>query len=157
VKISETPYSARPIDSLLQVEYYHLQKTIEDFDIRALTIKAWSVSFGLAAIVTAIASRANLIFLLASAGGIVFWLLEAYWKSFQLGYCARINAIENHFAGRTEVLTPHQISTSWREWWVGEPWLNRLRPAVWLHVALPHLIVAFGGLLTYLLHVFHLL
>jgi len=31
------------VDAALQAEYLHLQKTIEDFDARALTIKAWSV------------------------------------------------------------------------------------------------------------------
>ena len=32
------------LDAALQTEYLHLQKTIEDFDGKAMTIKAWSVT-----------------------------------------------------------------------------------------------------------------
>jgi hypothetical protein len=39
-----------PLFAALQAEYLQLQKTIEDFDARALTIKAWSVTFGLTAL-----------------------------------------------------------------------------------------------------------
>jgi len=31
-------------DDLLKEEYFHLQDTVEDFDQKALTIKAWSVT-----------------------------------------------------------------------------------------------------------------
>jgi hypothetical protein len=33
------------LTSALQTEYFHLQKTIEEFDGKAMTIKAWSVTF----------------------------------------------------------------------------------------------------------------
>lgn len=42
------------VDAALQAEYLHLQKTIEDFDARALTIKAWSVTFGLVVFASAL-------------------------------------------------------------------------------------------------------
>jgi hypothetical protein len=35
-------------NSLLVQEYMQLQKTVEDFDARALTIKAWCVTFSAA-------------------------------------------------------------------------------------------------------------
>jgi len=35
-------------NALLAQEYLQLQKTVEDFDARALTIKAWSVTFSAA-------------------------------------------------------------------------------------------------------------
>src|SRR5450755_915315 len=82
--------ASSPIDAALQVEYYHLQKTIEDFDGRALTIKAWSVTFGFASLVGAFASKARLVFVIAAVGALLFWLLEAFWKSFQLGYYERV-------------------------------------------------------------------
>lgn len=34
----------------LLAEYLHLQKAVEDMDARAVTIKAWSISFSLAAV-----------------------------------------------------------------------------------------------------------
>jgi hypothetical protein len=91
----------------LQAEYYHLQKTIEDFDGRALTIKAWSVTFGLASLVGAFVSRASLVFLIAAAGAALFWLLESFWKAFQLGYYARIEKIEAHHLPGTHKVTPN--------------------------------------------------
>ena len=94
------PYSPKPNDAALQVEYYHLQKTIEDFDARAITIKAWSVSFGLASLVGAFASKSHLVFLLAATGAALFWLLEAFWKSFQLGYFLRVKQLEVTFVPR---------------------------------------------------------
>ena len=45
----------------LQAEYLHLQKVIEDFDGRALTIKAWSVTFSLVTIAGFFAPK-NLLF-----------------------------------------------------------------------------------------------
>lgn len=45
------------LNEALQAEYLHIQRAIVDFDARALTIKAWSVSFGLVAIGGAFASH----------------------------------------------------------------------------------------------------
>ena len=142
-------YSPKAVDAALQVEYYHLQKTIEDFDARAITIKAWSVTFGLASLGGAFASKANLVFLLAAAGALLFWLLEAFWKAFQLGYYARVEQIEAHFRGGDEVQFPHQVSSTWQVWWESESWWVLGRTALWVHVALPHAFVVLGGILAY--------
>jgi uncharacterized membrane protein len=138
-----------PIDGSLQAEYYHLQKTIEDFDGRVLTIKAWSVTFGLASLVGAFASKGQLVFLIASAGALMFWLLEALWKSFQLGYYERVEQIERHFRGEAELDSAHQISTTWQQWWESESWWVLAKVAMWVHVALPHLFVVIAGLACY--------
>jgi len=139
------------IDAALQAEYYHLQKTIEDFDGRALTIKAWSVTFGLVALVGAFASKAHVAFLFAAAGGAMFWLLEAFWKSFQLVYYARVEEIEAHFRRDPEktLTTAHQISTTWQVWWESETWWVLARVGSWVHVALPHAFVVVAGVLCY--------
>jgi len=80
-------------DQALQAEYLHLQKTIEDFDGRALTIKAWSISFSMASIAGALAGGSHAILLVAGASAILFWLLEAGWKAFQYVYYRRAHAI----------------------------------------------------------------
>ena len=139
-----------PIDAALQAEYYQLQKTIEDFDGRVLTIKAWSVTFGLASVVGAFVSKASLVFLIAAAGAGLFWLLESFWKTFQLGYYARVEKIEAHFREELALDAPHQISTAWQEWWEGESWWVLGRTAIWVHVALPHAFVVVSGLLCYM-------
>jgi hypothetical protein len=131
------------------VEYYHLQKTIEDFDSRALTIKAWSVTFGLVALVGAFASKAQIAFLFAAAGAAMFWLLESFWKSFQLGYYERVEQLESHFRGEVQLTVPHQITATWQEWWESQSWWVLGRTAVWVHVALPHAFVVVAGLACY--------
>jgi len=146
---SSSPQSSSSIDAALQAEYYHLQKTIEDFDGRALTIKAWSVTFGLASLVGAFASKSQLVFLIAAVGALLFWLLEAFWKAFQLGYYARVQQIEAHFRGEEILRTPHQVSATWQAWWESESWWILARTAVWVHVAVPHAFVAIAGILAY--------
>lgn len=141
--------ASSPIDAALQVEYYYLQKTIEDFDGRALTIKAWSVTFGFASLVAAFASKERLVFVIAAVGALLFWLLEAFWKSFQLGYYERVWQIEAHFRHERLLDTPHQVSSTWQAWWQGESWWILARTAVWIHVALPHVFVVLVGLLGY--------
>lgn len=63
------------LNAVLQASICILQRTIEDFDGRALFIKAWSVTFGLVAIVGAFASHAAGVFLVASLSACLFWLL----------------------------------------------------------------------------------
>ncbi len=60
-----------------QAEYFHLQKTVEDFDGKALTIKAWSITFNMAVLVGAFTSHASAVLLIASAASLMFWVLEA--------------------------------------------------------------------------------
>ena len=89
------------LDSALQTEYLHLQKTIEDFDGKAMTIKAWSVTFSFSVIVGAFASHAPAVLLVAAVSSLLFWFLETMWKTFQLGYYERAAQIEAHFRGES--------------------------------------------------------
>jgi hypothetical protein len=58
----------------LRTEYLHLQKTVEDFDSKALTIKAWSVTFSLAVLVGAFTSHSKLVVLVAAIASALFWV-----------------------------------------------------------------------------------
>ena len=78
----------------LQAEYLHLQRVIEDFDARALTIKAWSITFSLAAIGGGFASGAAEMFLVSGFSALLFWYIEAMWKTFQYAYHERSSRIE---------------------------------------------------------------
>ncbi|MCE1247363.1 MAG: hypothetical protein LWY06_12020 [Firmicutes bacterium] len=140
---------------LLESEYLHLQKVIEEFDGRALTIKAWSVSFSLAAITGAFVSKAKPVFLIASLSSVVFWLIEALWKSFQQAYFLRINEIEKYF--ENEVLgppVPFQISKSWKQSWTKDLLQKLIRYMFWLHVCLPHIVICILGIILYFTIVF---
>lgn len=135
----------------LQAEYLHLQKVIEDFDGRALTIKAWSITFSLVALVGAFASHAAAVFLVSSISALLFWFIEGSWKTFQYAYYERSGDIEEYFRGKKKIEAPFQIGTSWfRGWQSGGA--DRLKKIFfWPHIALPHVIVAFLGLLLFLL------
>jgi len=73
-------------DDLLKEEYFHLQDTVEDFDQKALTIKAWSVTLSMAGFGVAFTKSAPSILLLAALASLLFWVTEALWKSFQRAY-----------------------------------------------------------------------
>jgi uncharacterized membrane protein len=158
---------------LLKDEYLQLQKTIEDFDARTLTIKAWSVSFSLIALAGAFVSHAAVVLLVASVSSCLFWFIEGFWKRFQLAYYSRTGKIESYFAGEVEDIVPMQIGWSWYHAYTSEdkrPLLlfkskDKIRllrskskdrihfPIMfWPWVALPHAYVFLLGLLLYMLH-----
>jgi hypothetical protein len=138
-----------PLFAALQAEYLQLQKTIEDFDARALTIKAWSVTFGLTALAGAFASHSRVVFLIASSSAALFWYLETTWKVFQQAYYSRSAQLEQHFRGETRLEDPFQISSAWYNAWSRMERREYWRVALWPHVALPHAIVVATGLVLY--------
>jgi hypothetical protein len=68
--------------SMLKDEYLLLQKFYEDFDARIVTIKGWSATIGMAAIGGGF-YQTHYLWLFGAAVAVVFWLVEALWKSFQ--------------------------------------------------------------------------
>lgn len=137
-------------NEVLVQEYFQLQKIVEDFDRKALTIKAWSVTLSAAAIVAAYVEDAPTVLLVASGSALVFWLIEAVWKVNQQAFYKRIRQIENHFNGTYELSSPLQIATAWSAAW-RERGRDRfaLRVMWWSHVALPHIVVAMAGLILF--------
>ena len=69
--------------NLLEKEYFHLQTLVESFDAKSLTIKAWSVSLAIAVLSSGAFSKTINVFLYAAMAALLFWLIEAYWKTFQ--------------------------------------------------------------------------
>ena len=83
-------------DEHLSKEYPRLQQVIEDFDSKALTIKAWSVTLSAAGIVTAFSQGKATILPTSAASALIFWLVEAMWKASQQAYYRRIREIEKY-------------------------------------------------------------
>ncbi|VVP24328.1 hypothetical protein PS862_04020 [Pseudomonas fluorescens] len=145
------------LNAALQAEYLHLQKTIEDFDSRALTIKAWSVTFGLVSIAGAFASHSYIPFLISSMSTAIFWLLETQWKLFQICYSSRSSLIEEHFRGKAKVEHPFQIGSSWSTAWKAIRTQKLKQVPLWPHVALPHAFVMILGILLFFLSITHVI
>ncbi len=140
---------------LLVKEYFHIQDTIESFDSKALTIKAWSVTLSMAGVGTAYVEDKHEVLLLASFSGLLFWLIEGLWKTFQYAYYARIYEIEKHFAEETTGLATPRISTSWLQSWRRGGRTRLVKVLLWPHVLLPHAAVFIGGIILYVLPIIH--
>ena len=131
---------------LLLAEYLQLQRTVEDFDGRALTIKAWSVTLSAAGLGAAYVHSQPFVLVISGASALLFWLVEASWKVNQQAYYLRIRDIESAMKTNSPAIAPLQIATAWSLSW-HKNWkdLKLLRAMVWLHVWLPHVPVAIGA------------
>ena len=136
-------------DSLLKDEYLYIQSLIGNFDGRMLTIKAWSVSFSLAALGSAFATHTDKVLLIASLSALMFWIIEGLWKTFQYAHYDRSGKLENYFAGKRKNLNPMQIGTSWYTQWKKGGNKRLFRIMGWPHVYLPHGVVFLLGIMLY--------
>ena len=137
----------------LKQEYLQLQQTVEGFDARVLTIKAWSVTFSMMALVGAFAAHAPPALLIAVFGSCLFWWIECMWKVSQYAFYQRINVLEDFFAGRCAPPAPFQIGRSWYERWSRIGARKMCRILIWPRVALPHAAVALVGFAAFVLAV----
>jgi hypothetical protein len=137
---------------LLKDEYLQLERCILEFDGRALTIKAWSVTFSLVAVGGAFAGRAPAVLLLAAFGSVMFWTIEGMWKTCQYAFYERINEIEDYFAGKGKAPQPLQIGRAWYRRWSGLGARKFLCILGWPRVALPHALVGLLGVALFALH-----
>ena len=155
-------------EELLKEEYFQLQKTIEDFDGRTLTIKAWSVTFSATGLGLAYELSRPELLLVAAASAWVFWLIEAAWKVHQRAFYRRVDQIEDWFGGRKLSSPPEegkkpkdgepkagppaplQILNQWRASYRGESWWELwVKPSFGLGVLLPHFLVTAAGIYLY--------
>ena len=145
------------LNDWLAQEYLLLQKTVEDFDARALTIKAWSVTFSAAGLGLAYQQHNRILLLIAALSAVIFWIVEAVWKMHQRAFYARIREIEAHFAlvGHGS-FAPFQILRSWQTSFGGGAGADegglrgRLAVPFFAGVMLPHVVVALAGVALYL-------
>lgn len=135
---------------LLKEEYFQLQKIIEDFDGKSLTIKAWSVTLSAAALVAAYVEAKPFALLVASGSAIAFWIVEAFWKAMQQAFYVRLRQIELWMRGDPQPIDPLQITTAWGTAWEAEGRiLKTLHTVIWPHVFMPHLAIAIAGIVLH--------
>lgn len=148
----------------LAQEYLFLQKTIEEFDARALTIKAWSVTFSAAGLGLAYQQHNKVLLLVAAGSALAFWVVDAVWKYHQRAFYPRVFAIERWFAARAPdpAAAPFQVNTNWQSEF-GRGVLDRIQTrrvdSLWkayaipffVGVMMPHAAVFGAGVALYLL------
>jgi hypothetical protein len=149
-----TPHSLQADEEFLRQEYFRLQETVEKFDEKALTIKAWSVTLSMAGIGAAFLHKLPVLLFLSGLASLLFWLIEASWKTFQQAYYPRIKEIESLMSG--EVVkhpTSPFIARSWSDaWHLGRRDRLMLRILFWPHVLLPHALVSVVGIASWVLN-----
>jgi hypothetical protein len=137
--------------TLLRDEYLLLQNFYENFDTRIVTIKGWSATVGMAAIGGGFYQTHHL-WLFGAAASVIFWLIEALWKSFQYMYSPRIQRLERAFASDDfSDIAPFQVYKSWFETLQKEGFgvLGNFRLGI---VAFPHLVTFVAGVALFALH-----
>lgn len=138
-------------DEFLKDEYLSTQKSVEDFDSKALTIKAWSVTASGAALIAAYLEHEKLVLLVAAGSALVFWFIDALWKVNQRVYYPRLREIEEHFAGGRET-RPFQVSKSRKAENIRRPKFRRTLQVMREPIAaLPHIAVFLAGITLFLL------
>ena len=137
---------------LLKEEYFYLQKIVEDFDSKSLTIKAWSVTLSAAGLIAAYTQDASIVLVIAAASSLAFWIIEALWKENQQSFYPRIRAIEKSFRSndRGAEIHPLQIAAGWSAAWHDNKKDKKLLDIIlWPHVFIPHLPVFITGIILY--------
>jgi hypothetical protein len=158
-------------------EYYRIADIVAAFDQRLLTVKSWGVTFALATLALGFQQDHFGLFLVAAAGGVAFWLIEASIKLHQMRYYPRMGDIEviayelYREDTTSGVASSPLIDWSWYTAWPrirggaskgdprvprrwkdvnDEPGANR-RIMLYPHVALPHAIAVALGTVMFVL------
>lgn len=133
---------------LLKDEYLKLFELVDSFDNKGLTIKAWSVTISMAGIGMAFISHSPILLLFASLSAIIFWVLEAYWKTFQMPYLVRIDEIEAYYSGKLDTISLFQISRVWKETYNRKDIYQTMK---WLNLMIPHVVITLIGIILFVL------
>ncbi len=138
----------------LRQEYFHLQDTVESFDEKSLTIKAWSVTLSMAGIGVAFTAKIELLLLLSAGASLLFWLIDTSWKTFQQANYHRLREIERYMKGKipNEDFRCPDITGAWS---VGWRKTNYLKIMFWPHLLLPHALVVVAGVCLWLINLCH--
>lgn len=132
-------------------EYYFAQQIIDNFDARSLQIKSWSVTTSGVAIGVAFIESTPDLLVLGTLSALLFWYIDAMWKSFQRIAIERSAQIEQYLTqGIGSYDGPgwashFELSFSFRKK------LTRFSSVfVYTNTALPHLLIVLAGIVTFL-------
>lgn len=123
-------------------EYYAVQSAVDAFDSRSFQIKSWSVTVSTAAVGAALTPTGGPdLYLAAVIASIAFWLVDGLWKSFQVIWLKRGNALEELITqGDLSLYTGPQIHVFFRKhfkrW---NSWLRLIPCMLKANVWMPHL------------------
>ncbi|MBL3553168.1 hypothetical protein [Rhodovulum sulfidophilum] len=128
-------------------EYNLLYSTYESFNQQSLTLKGWSVTVGMAAIIAVYSDKVGrfgrVAIVAAALSAIPFWIVDSFWKSYQVAFLNRLEGLEN-IQNCSEILNhSFGIVSGWKNAHSSFDWVGMLYMP---NVALPHAFVFFLGL-----------
>lgn len=133
-------------------EYELAYQIYEGYNQQLLTLKSWSVTIGIAALIAAytkpVSSSGRVGVMLAGLSAIPFWLTETLWKLFQrtsLDRIMEIEACQIGLAVRDGACTAAQIATVWNSSFDKSSWNYWKDGAFDLHVLFPHFALLLAG------------
>ncbi|MDW3646065.1 MAG: hypothetical protein R8P61_03305 [Bacteroidia bacterium] len=136
---------------LLQAEYLHIQRTLEEYDSKALNLKIWATSVTIVLLGFAFFAQNEILFILPPLTAAIFWLIEIQWKNFQYAHYERAGKIESYFAGNLSDIQAMQIGEDWYKSWKKGGISRFLKTALRSHVILPHALLLLIGILPFIL------
>lgn len=148
------------ITGLYEAEYLSLLSTYESYNDQSLIIKGWSVTIGMAAILSCYRFKpgeapGRFAVIISALVVLPFWMMDALWKALQTGYKIRLERIEAVIAEisakgllrLTENDAPLQSMATWKAHWTRSDVFGEFLGSLFTStVCLPHIFVLFGGL-----------
>jgi hypothetical protein len=135
--------------SLLKDEYMRIQAFTEHFDELTMKVKAWSVTFSLATLVTGFLKGNAAIVGLAALSAGAFWVTDTYVHAYQYAYYDRAGRIEGFFRNEKKQIFPLQTGSSWSERFARIGLRKLISIACWPEVALPHVLPFAVGVIVF--------
>lgn len=125
-------------NELLEKEYFHLYSVVENFDAKSLNIKAWSVTLAVGIAGAGAFTEHKSLLIFASIASFLFWLIDGYWKTFQISNYRRLHEIEEYYSGKIDNINCLQISSNWYKSYRTDVRKRLVIILFWPHIFLPH-------------------
>jgi hypothetical protein len=135
-------------------EYYFTQELVDRYDERSLQIKSWSITASGVAIGFGFTADRPALFLLGSIGSLIFWYLEALWKSIQAVHIEKSHELEKILNKPELSYDGPSISGNFAEKFrTRAPRRNAFKIMRYRNVWIPHLFIILFGVLLFLLQI----
>lgn len=134
---------------LIWNEYELVYGAYEEFNAHCLTLKGWSVSAALAAIIAVYSEKlgasGKVVLWIAALSSIPFWVLDSIWKSYQSAYLDRLKFLEG--LGDCKTIQSHGLGIikTWQSTHDGFDLIDWIEFAI--NSAFPHAFVLIVGVI----------
>ncbi|QBF31457.1 hypothetical protein [Thalassococcus sp. S3] len=137
------------VSDALIAEYQTLYQVYEAYQEQMLTLKEWSVTVGLSALVAAYLVGGQKIrrmgVVLAALISVPFWIIDTMWKMYQKASLVRLELIEHCVRYNIECV-PMQSVASWQASYSSFDFWDWISTAINPNVCLPHIVLLLLGL-----------